>query len=211
MRLGVFGGTFDPPHLGHVRVAEDARKHLKLDRVILVPAHVSPFKIEERGITDREIRLSLVKAAVEGRRGLGVDRLELDRDPPSYTVATLRALRVRMPEAELFLLIGADQWSSFGRWKNVAEIARMATVVVMARDGHDPADVDPGLPEGVEVPWRRVDVRRVDVSSTEVRERVREGASIDDLVPSEVARLIDEYKLYRAAPRAQDAPAARTA
>jgi len=205
MRIGVFGGTFDPPHLGHVAVAEDARKHLKLDRLLFVPAHVSPFKVGERGITDRDIRLGLTKAAVEGRRGLGVDRLELDRDPPSYTVDTLRALRARMPEAELFLLIGADQWASFGRWKDVRLLPGMATIVVMAREGQDPADIDPGLPEGVEIPWRSVEVRRVDVSSTEVRERVREGASIDDLVPEAVARLIDEHKLYRGAPAARSA------
>ena len=156
-------------------------------------------------MTDRNLRLSLAKAAVEGRRGLGVDRLELDRDPPSYTVDTLRALRARMPSAELFLLIGADQWASFGRWKDVHLIPGMATVAVMAREGQDPAHIDPGLPEGVEIPWRRVDVRRVDVSSTEVRERVREGASIDDLVPDAVARLIEEHKLYRGAPAARTA------
>ena len=105
-----------------------------------------------KGITDRELRLHLTKAAVEGRRGLGIDRLELDRDPPSYTVDTLRALRVRMPEAELFLLLGTDQWASFGRWKDVGAIAELATIVVMARDGQDPADIDPDLPRGRDDP-----------------------------------------------------------
>jgi len=205
MRIGVFGGTFDPPHAGHVAVAEDARKHLRLDRLLFVPAHVSPFKVGDAGVTDRELRLSLTKAAVEGRRGLGIDRLELDRDPPSYTVDTLRALRARMPDAELFLLLGTDQWASFGRWKDVSTIAEFATIVVLARDGQDPADVDPGLPEGVEIPWRGVEVRRVDVSSTEIRDRVRTGASLDGLVPDAVARLIDEHKLYRAAPVAHTA------
>jgi len=205
VRIGVFGGTFDPPHRGHVAVAEDARRQLALDRLLLVPARVSPFKVGERGITDAEIRLAMTRAAVEGLRGLAVDRLELDRDPPSYTVDTLRALRTRMPEAEFFLLLGADQWAAFGRWRDVEEIARLATPVVMAREGQDPAEVDPGLPEGVDVPWRTVDVRRVDVSSTEVRERVRAGSSVDGLVPGAVARLIEAHQLYRAAPAAHTA------
>jgi nicotinate-nucleotide adenylyltransferase len=198
MRIGVFGGTFDPPHVGHVAVAEDARKHLGLDRLLFVPAHVSPFKVGEAGITDAELRHRMTEAAIEGRQGLDVDRIELDRDPPSYTVDTLRALAGRTPEAELFLLLGADQWASFGRWKDAAEIAELATIVVLARDGTDPGEIDPG----VDVPWRSVDVRRVDVSSTEVRERVREGRSIEGLVPGSVARIIEDHELYRAAPAA---------
>lgn len=199
MRIGVFGGTFDPPHVGHVAVAEDARSRLGLDRVLFVPAHVSPFRTGEAGITDPELRLRMTKSAVRGHPGLSVDRLELDRDPPSWTVDTLRALRTLMPDAELFLLLGVDQWGSFGRWKDVGEIAELATVAVMARDGLDPSEVDPGVPPDVDVAWHPVDVRRVDVSSTDIRERVRAGESIDDLVPAAVARLIERHELYRAA------------
>ena len=205
MRIGVFGGTFDPPHAGHVAVAEDARSQLDLDRVLLIPAHVSPFKVGERGITRPELRLRMTKAAVRGSDGLFVDRIELDRDPPSYTVDTLRALRGRMPDAELVLLLGADQWPSFARWKDAQDIARIAEIAVMAREGTAPADIDPGFAPGDEVPWRPVDVRRVDVSSTEVRERVRAGRPIDDLVPPAVARLIEEHELYRAASAANTA------
>ena len=205
MRIGVFGGTFDPPHVGHVAVAEDARTQLDLDRVLFVPAHVSPFKVDEAGITDPELRLRMARAAVRGHTGLTVDRLELDRDPPSYTVDTLRDLRARMPDAELHLLLGADQWASFGRWKDVEEIAALARIVVMARDGQEPSELDPGLPPGVEVPWRGVDVRRIDVSSTEVRDLVRAGKSVDDLVPPGVARIIHEHELYRAASAANTA------
>lgn len=198
MKIGVFGGTFDPPHVGHVAVAEDARKHLGLDRLLLVPANVSPFKVDEVGITDAELRLRMTNAAVEGIRGILVDRLELDRDPPSYTVDTLRALAARMREAELFLLLGVDQWASFGRWKDAEAIAELATIVVLARNGTDAAEIDPG----VDVPWRSVRVRRVDVSSTEIRERVREGLSVEGLVPDAVARIIRDHELYRAAPAA---------
>jgi len=205
MRIGVFGGTFDPPHTGHVAVAEDARAHLDLDRVLLVPAHVSPFKTGESGITDPELRLRMTKAAVRGIPGLSVDRIELDREPPSFTVDTLRGLRKRTPDAELLLLLGADQWASFARWKDPEEIARLAEIVVMAREGTDPAGIDPGFEPGSEVPWSPLDVRRVDVSSTEVRQRVREGRSIEDLVPAAVARLIEENELYRAASAANTA------
>ncbi len=205
MRIGVFGGTFDPPHVGHVVVAEDARTRLDLDRVLFVPAHVSPFKVGETGITDPELRLRMTKAAVRGRARLSVDRIELDRDPPSFTVDTLRALRTRMPDAEFHLLLGADQWASFGRWKDVGEIGALAEIVVMARDGRDPSDVDPGFAPGMHVPWRSVDVRRIDVSSTEIRERVRAGASIDDLVPPAVVDIIHEHELYRAASAANTA------
>jgi nicotinate-nucleotide adenylyltransferase len=205
MEIGVFGGTFDPPHVGHVAVAEDARSELGLDRVLFVPAKVSPFKVGETGITDPEIRLNMTRAALRGHPGLTADRIELDRDPPSWTVDTLRDLRNRMPDARLHLLLGADQWASFGRWKDVEEIAELAEIVVMARDGRDPFEIDPGFEPGVDVPWRSVEVRRIDVSSTDVRERVRAGAPVDDLVPPAVARIIHEHELYRAASAANTA------
>jgi nicotinate-nucleotide adenylyltransferase len=205
MEIGVFGGTFDPPHVGHVAVAEDARSGLGLDRILFVPARVSPFKVGEAGITDPELRLRMTSAALRGHPGLSVDRLELDRDPPSWTVDTLRDLRKRMPDARLHLLLGADQWASFGRWKDVEEIGELADIVVMARDGHDPSEVDPGLGAGVDLPWRSVDVRRIDVSSTDIRERVRAGEPIEGLVPPAVARIIHEHELYRAASAANTA------
>ena len=205
MKIGVFGGTFDPPHVGHVAVAEDARIQLGLDRVLLIPAHVSPFKVEETGITDPELRLRMTRAAVEGHPGLSIDRIELDRDPPSWTVDTLRGLADRMPDAQLHLLMGADQWASFGRWKGVGEIAELAEIVVMSRDGQDPAELDPALAPGTEVPWRTVKVRRIDVSSTDVRGRVRAGLPIDDLVSPGVASIIHDHELYRAASAANTA------
>ncbi|MDT8369410.1 MAG: nicotinate-nucleotide adenylyltransferase [Longimicrobiales bacterium] len=201
MRIGVFGGTFDPPHVGHVIVAEDVRTYLELDRVLLIPARVSPFKMDEAGITDPEVRLRMVDAAVEHNPGLTADRIELDRDPPSWTVDTLEALRRRSPEAELFLLVGADQWSAFGRWRGVERIAELATIVVLAREGAEPDALDPG----VEVSWRSAPVRRIDISSTEIRDRVRRGDPIAGFVPDAVAALIDEHALYRSAPAAQTA------
>ncbi len=200
MRIGVFGGTFDPPHLGHVAVAQDAREHLKLDRVLFVPAHVSPFKMGEPGGTDPELRLRMVQAAISGEEGLEADRLELDRDPPSYTVDTLRELSHRYPHSELVLLLGVDQWASFGRWKSVGEISQLADVAVMAREGKGPDEIDPGLPAGVEVVPVPVVVRRIDVSSTEVRDRVKAEQDVQSLIPTGVHALIDAHALYRADP-----------
>ncbi len=200
MGIGVFGGTFDPPHLGHVAVAQDARAHLELDRILFVPAHVSPFKMDEAGITDPELRLRMVQAAIEGEEGLEATRLELDRDPPSYTVETLRELRRLHPDADLVLLLGADQWASFGRWKSVREISELAEVAVLAREGKGPAEVDPGLPPGLDLSPVPVEVRRVDISSTEVRDRAGAGQDIQSLIPEGVHALIEAHALYRATP-----------
>lgn len=198
MKLGVFGGTFDPPHLGHVAVAKDALRNLGLDRVLFVPAHVSPFKMGESGITPPELRLEMVRAAILGEPGLEASRIELDRAPPSYTVDTLRELGSRYPDAQLVLLLGTDQWASFGRWKSVGEIAALATLAVLEREGTSPRDVDPELPPGVKVSLVPVEVGRVDVSSTEVREEVASGRPVHSLIPAGVHELIEEHALYRA-------------
>lgn len=189
MRIGVFGGTFDPPHLGHLMVAADAHEALELDRLLLVPSAVHPFK----GGSVRapaELRVEMVRAAVRGDDRFEVDDVELRRPGPSYTVDTLRALRGRHPEAEIFFLLGADNLRELPAWREPEEIARLATLAVISRGGEH---AGPDLP----YPALPVRVRRVDVSATEVRRRVGAGKSIRYLVPEAVREIIAREALYR--------------
>lgn len=129
-RVGVFGGTFDPIHQGHLTVAQDVLEALSLDRVIFVPAGRPPHKSFE-GITPAPLRLRMVRSAVEGDPRFDVSDLELRREGPSYTVDTLQALREQESDADLFLILGADQWAGFGGWRDPEGIAGLARIVVM--------------------------------------------------------------------------------
>jgi nicotinate-nucleotide adenylyltransferase len=191
MEVGLFGGSFDPPHVGHLIAAQDVLERLGLSRVRFVPARVSPFKVDEEGAAPAELRLAMVEAALAGHPGLEADRSELDREPPSYTVDTLRALRRAEPDVRWTLLVGSDQWASFGRWREPEAILQLASVVVMSRDG---ADVETRT--GLDSPPRTVPVTRIDVSSTDIRARVRQGRSIRYLVPEPVRALIAANGLY---------------
>lgn len=171
-------------------VAQDVRESLSLDRVIFVPARRSPFK-SEGGSAPAEDRLAMVEAAVDGDPDFEVSRLELDRPEPSWTVDTLRALLARHPKARLTLIMGVDQWRSFSDWKDPLEIAGLARIAVFARDGEDPGE----FPGGQVVPIS-VAVRRLDLSSTELRKRLGTGDSIRYLVPESVRTYIRDHRLY---------------
>ena len=189
MRVGVYGGTFDPPHLGHLVAASDAAGALRLERVLWVPSADHPFK-RDRVRTPAETRLELVRAAIEGDPRFRAEGLELERPGPSYTVDTLRELRARLPGAELFLLIGADNLAELPAWREPAEIARLARLAVVTRAGER-------LPDDPPFPALHVPVLRVDISATEVRRRVAAGESIRYLVPEPVRRAVERHGLYR--------------
>lgn len=194
MRVGIFGGTFDPPHLGHLVVAQDAAEALRLDRLFWVPARRSPFKTEGAA-TAAEVRVRLVEHAIRGHDVFQLWSGELDRPEPSYTVDTVDTFRASYPGAELFLLLGTDQWRSFHRWKDPDRIADVATVCVLDRevDGPGTAEAEDGREAA------RLPTRRMDISSTEIRERVRRGRSIRFLVTDAVRREIEESGLYAGA------------
>lgn len=190
-RIGIFGGTFDPPHLGHVRVAADVADRLRLDRVLWVPARRSPHK-PDRKLTPDDVRLEMTSAAAAADTRFEVSDIELKRPAPSYTVDTLRTLRDRFgPDAELFLIIGVDQYEAFDAWHEPDAIRLLATLAVMDRGGAGADEATAGT-RVVRVP-----VERVDVSSTEVRARAAAGASVRALVPEAVARIIEREGLYR--------------
>ena len=180
MRIGVFGGSFDPVHHGHLIAAQSLAESLALDEVRLVVARSQPLKRDGHGAA-AEHRAAMTALAVRGDARLIADRTELGREGPSFTVDTLRAFRAAAPQAELVLLLGTDAAREFPRWREADAIRSMARVEVFARAG------DPG--EGRTVP-------RVEISSTAIRERVRRGEPIRYLVPDAVAEYIAAHRLY---------------
>ena len=189
MKTGIFGGTFDPPHIGHLIAAQDAREALQLDRILFVPAREPPHK-RERRISDPADRVAMLRAAIADEPRFQLCELELERAGPSYTVETLRALRAESPEETFFLLIGADQAMDLANWREPEEIARLATIVLLAREGVD------AVPAARLLLGSAVRVTRVDIAATDIRQRVAEGRSIRFLVPAAVERVIREKKLY---------------
>jgi nicotinate-nucleotide adenylyltransferase len=189
VRLGVYGGSFDPPHLGHLVAASEACERLGLDRVLWIPSAHHPLK----GATVRTppaVRLEMVRAAIAGDARFEADDLELRRDGPSYTVDTLRELRRRLPAAKLFLLVGADLLGELPRWREPGEIVRLATLAVVNRAGDE---LDANAVAGAVA----VEVPRVDVSGTEVRRRAAAGRTIRYLVPDGVREIVERHTLYR--------------
>lgn len=187
MRIAVLGGSFDPVHHGHLIVATAAAELLGVDQVRWIPAGQQPFKVGQHGASAAD-RTRMVELAVDGVASFGVDRCEADRGGPSYTVETLTDLGIRFPGAELSLLLGADAAELFWQWRDPAGIKARATVVVFARAGET-------APAGVAD--RVIEVPRLDISSTAVRDRVRNGRSIRYLVPDPVMAYIAEHGLYR--------------
>ncbi len=188
-RVGIFGGTFDPPHIGHLIVAQDAWAELELDRVVFMPAAVPPHK-SDWSITPAAVRLEMLRAAVAGDPRFEVSDLELRRAGPSYTVDTLRELHAREPGVVLFFMLGVDQFREFHTWREPEEVARLAHLVVLSRDG-ETVEEKPGLP------CKRLSVTRIDLSATAIRARVAAGEPIRYLVPEGVTAVIGREGLYR--------------
>ncbi len=189
-RLGVFGGTFDPPHIGHLAVARQLVETDDLDEVVWMPARIPPHKPHRR-IAPTGLRLEMVRAATDGVEGQVVSDLELAREGPSYTVDTLRALVSEYPEVDPVLILGADQFAGLSTWREPEEVARLARLWVLEREGENPRDVDLG------VDWTSAHVSRVDVSSSEIRRYIQEGEPFRHLVPEGVAEVIEREGLYR--------------
>jgi nicotinate-nucleotide adenylyltransferase len=189
VRVALLGGTFDPPHIGHWLAAVDAFEALDLDRLVFVPAARQPLK-QDRETAPAAARLAMLRAMAEGDPRFAVDPIELERPGLSFTVDTLEAYRRRAEVAELYFVIGADALASFDRWKSPERVRQLATLVVLRRD----ADVV-DLPAGVDA--RVLRSRRIDVSSTEVRARLRAGQSIRGFVPAAVEAYLTASGLYR--------------
>jgi nicotinate-nucleotide adenylyltransferase len=191
LRVGLYGGSFDPPHCGHLILAADARANLELDRVLFIPAAVNPHKQAENGHASPEHRLAMLRAAAGSEPGFAVETVELERGGLSYTADTLEELAPKFPGAELFLIIGEDAARALDTWRRPDRIREMVKLAVLRR--RDPAESHLTLPEGTV----EASSRLMNVSSSEIRERVRTGKSIHGFVPEAVENYIRSNGLYR--------------
>lgn len=186
--VGLFGGSFDPIHHGHLIVGRAVAETLGLDELRFMPAGEQPFK-QGRHVASASERAAMVALAVAGEAGLAVERCEVDRPGPSYTVDTLRALRSREPGQDFTLVVGADATRELDQWHEAAALPALARIVAVAR---------PGAPRPASALVERVvEVPAVDLSATQIRRRVAEGRSIRYLVPDAVAEFIAIHGLYR--------------
>jgi nicotinate-nucleotide adenylyltransferase len=185
--IGLLGGSFDPIHHGHLIVGQVARETLGLEELRFVPARQQPFKTGRHGAS-AEHRAAMLELALAGSAGMGVERAELGRTGPSYSVDTLRQLREREPGVALTLLLGADAAAELDAWHQAREIPALARVVVFARPG-SALPSSPLVADLIEVP-------AIEISATEIRRRVREGRSIRYWVPDPVAEYISRHGLY---------------
>ncbi len=202
-RIGLFGGTFDPPHVGHLVLAECARDRLRLDEVRFIPAGQPPHKPGTR-LTRAPRRVAMARLAVRDNRGFAVSTIETRRGGPSFTVETLREVAAEAPRARLFLIMGADSLDEFAAWREPEAILRLATLAVAERPGatsqarrgaRSASARGRAGTRGASIEW--LGNAEIAVSSSLVRARVRAGRSIRYLVPDTVARYIARHRLYR--------------
>jgi nicotinate-nucleotide adenylyltransferase len=194
---GILGGTFNPPHIGHLVMAQEAREQLGLDRVVLMPVALPPHK-EADGDPGAGVRLELARLAAAGEEGVEVSTAEIDRGGASFTVDTLRELHERYPEQELTFIVGADMAHSLPAWREPERILELARLAVAERDGIARDDIAARLGplhDGSRVTF--FDMPRIDVSSSDIRRRIAEGRSVRHLVPDAVAQAIADRDLYR--------------
>jgi nicotinate-nucleotide adenylyltransferase len=197
LKTGVFGGTFDPVHNGHVAVAEEVNLRLGLDGVLLVPANHPPFKGRD-AVLDIRHRIRMLQLAIEGHPCLSLSTLEAGREGLSYTADTIASLSGSRPEDELYFIIGQDNLEQFTLWKEPERIIRLSRLVAVPRPGYTLPDLEklekalPGLTDRLTV----LDGPQVEISASEIRDRVARGLPIDGLVPAAVAVYIKEKGLY---------------
>ncbi len=183
-KIGIYGGTFDPVHHGHLILARDACETFELEKMIFVPAAVSPHKMDKVAAT-AQIRFQMVREAIAGEARFAVDDCELHRDPPSYTIDTVEIIRRRESSAQIFYFIGEDNLAGLTSWHRFDDLQQMVQIVVLDRRGFE---------NKTDYPVVR---RHIDISATEIRKRVAEGRSIRYLVPRAVEEIIDREKLYK--------------
>jgi nicotinate-nucleotide adenylyltransferase len=186
MRLALYGGTFDPVHHGHLVLARDALEQLQLDRLIFIPANLSPHKLVTQPVP-AALRREMLAVAIADEPGFALDDSELSYPGPSYSVDTVERVRAAHPEAELFYLIGADNLRELHTWRRIEDLRRLVEFVVFGRGDH----------AGPATDGFRTLSRRIDISATEIRRRVASGQSIRYLVPEPVRSLIIAHHLYQ--------------
>ncbi len=182
-KIGLFGGSFDPIHHGHLILARDAMESLGLDRVVFIPANVSPHKLAHPP-TPARLRCEMVEAAIAGESRFSIDSSEAEREGPSYAVDTVRLMRQRFPKAEFFYFIGEDNIPALHTWREIETLKELASFVVLARGDLEPVE---GFP---------VISRNIDISSTDIRNRIAQRLSVRYLLPEAVCAILARLQLY---------------
>jgi nicotinate-nucleotide adenylyltransferase len=183
-KVGIYGGSFDPIHHGHLILAREAREALGLEKIIFVPAALSPFKARP-ATAPGDTRLKMLHAAIEGEDGFGTDDCELRRPLPSWTIDTVLEIRKRETDSDIYLLIGEDNVATLDRWRQFDELNKLVRFVVLDRTGSQ-------MQRNYQIVRRKIDI-----SATDIRKRVARGQSIRYLVPKAVEGIIQREKLYR--------------
>lgn len=183
-KIGIYGGTFDPIHYAHLILAREALEQLELEQIIFVPAAISPHKLDEKP-TASALRLEMLHAALTGEPRFAVDERELQRPPPSFTVDTIEELTRTHPDLELFYLIGSDNLASLARWRRIDDLRKLVEFVVLDRGSG-----------GADATYRTIH-RPIDISSTDIRNRVANRLSIRYLVPPMVEEIVRRHHLYQ--------------
>ncbi len=186
MKIGILGGAFNPPHAGHLIIAQDILDVLKLDKVFFIPTNTSPHK-KNNGV-DGQTRLEMVKLVILGNKAFEAIDLEIERGGTSFTIDTVRELKKRYPEDEFYLIIGSDLANEFSSWKDYKDIEKEVKVVVANRKEY---------PLDKRGSYLVVDIRQIELSSSQIRELVKNKSSIKGLVKEEVAEYIQEHNLYK--------------
>jgi len=190
-KIGILGGTFDPPHIAHLIVAQEALEKLKLDQVWFVPGFIPPHK-RNNPVTNARQRWQMLKLALSGNRKFVASNIELRRKGISYTVDTLRRLSLQRPKRKLYLILGSDNLKFLPDWKEPEEIFKLAQVVLIRRPGLKISRANSWVKKGV-----LLEAPLLEISSSQIRERAKKGESITYWVPEMVRKYIERHKLYR--------------
>ena len=191
-RLGILGGTFDPPHAGHLAAALAVQNQVALDELVLMVANEPWQKVGDRQVTAAQVRFEMTKALVAGISGLRADDREIRRGGPTFTVDTLEEILGEEPDSEIFLIVGADTVNRLETWHRASDVVRLSTIVIVNRD--DSTNAAPGFLRDAQVV--NVSMNPVDVSSSAIREAVARGESINSLTSSSVASIVRNRSLY---------------
>jgi len=196
MRLGILGGTFDPPHNGHLLIAGAAKRQLLLDRVLFMPVGLQPLKQDQR-VTSADRRAAMVQLMIIGEPDFELSRIDLDRPGPHYTVDSLRIASGLYPGAQIWFIMGGDSLADLLRWRDPQGILELARLAVVRRPGFDPdwTALDAALPDlRHRIDW--IDAQPMDIAASDLQRRIHEGESIQGLVPQAVAEYIAAWRLY---------------
>ena len=199
MKIGIFGGSFDPVHLGHAALAEDACDQAGLTEVVMVPTHVQPFK-QDRKTASGEDRFRMLALVAETSDRITVSRYELENESVSYTYLTMRAMQERNPDAELYFICGADSFLKLDTWMNAEELLTRYAYIIGDRPGYKEDEVTACMKRyAAEYGTKSIRIfnKQLNISSTEIRNRLAEGEDVSDLIPPQVEWYIKEHELYR--------------